>query len=90
MGIRTSAWWVGALAPVDWSVWLSLPSPGIRIDEGVAGDEYVVRVTLPPGAREDSIRATYRDGVVEITVKIGSRTGSEQAIPVEVAGATPE
>jgi len=39
-------------------------------------------IPLPAGAREDTITATYADGILEITVLIGEPTTDRKQIPV--------
>jgi HSP20 family molecular chaperone IbpA len=40
------------------------------------------RVTLPKGAREDQLTATYRDGILEIRVPIEAATAESRSIPI--------
>jgi HSP20 family protein len=41
-------------------------------------------LTLPPGAKEDTIAAVYKDGILEITVLIGEPAPVTKTIPVSV------
>jgi HSP20 family protein len=131
MATRTAAWWAGALAPIDWSVWLPLPASGIRIEDFLDDSGYVVRaelpgvdpttdvhlschdgilrlrvernadlreglrsefhygsferlIELPRGAREESTRATYRNGILEITVEMRDPAYADTEIPILV------
>ena len=40
------------------------------------------RVTLPQGAQEDAVVASYRDGILEISVPISSAGSTSRSIPV--------
>jgi HSP20 family molecular chaperone IbpA len=48
---------------------------------------FVRRVTLPQGAQDDQLTATYKDGIVEITVPIAAAKSQSRAIPITRAGA---
>jgi HSP20 family protein len=39
-------------------------------------------VTLPPGAGEDAVKATYRDGVLEVRVPVDEETAAAKRIPI--------
>jgi HSP20 family protein len=39
-------------------------------------------VTLPPGAGEDAVKATYRDGVLEVRVPVDEATAASKRIPI--------
>ena len=42
-------------------------------------------LTLPPGANEDSVAATYRDGILRVTVDLPETvTGKAKQIPIEI------
>jgi len=49
---------------------------------------FLRRVTLPQGAQDDQLTATYKDGVVEITVPIAAATANTRAIPITRAGSS--
>ncbi len=44
------------------------------------------RVTLPQGAQEDAVEASYRDGILEISVPISSSGTTSRSIPVARSG----
>jgi HSP20 family protein len=126
----------GALSPFDFTglSWLLLLGPGIRIEEHVEGDRYVLRaevpgvdpakdvevsltdgelrlrverkethtekgrsefhygsfyraILLPVGTKEDTLTATYADGILEITAIIGEEEPAKKTIPIKVAHA---
>jgi HSP20 family molecular chaperone IbpA len=43
---------------------------------------FVRRVTLPKGAKEDALEATYKDGILEVNVPISTDQPSPRTIPV--------
>jgi HSP20 family protein len=45
-------------------------------------------VSLPPGTKEETIGASYANGILEITMKIGQPAHIGRAIPVAVAKGT--
>jgi len=46
-------------------------------------------VTLPPGTNEDTISATYANGVLEITMTVGEPTQTRRTIPIAVTNGQP-
>jgi HSP20 family protein len=40
-------------------------------------------VALPPGARESDVKATYKDGLLEVRTPIENRNASSSSIPIE-------
>jgi HSP20 family protein len=47
-------------------------------------------VALPPGAREDTIAATYVEGILEITMKIGEPKPIGKHIPIAIGNGQPK
>lgn len=43
------------------------------------------RVPLPAGAKEETISATYTDGILEIAVELGAEGPAEKKIPIASA-----
>jgi HSP20 family protein len=43
---------------------------------------YARAVTLPPGASDDDVKASYRDGVLEVRVPVDEATAASKRIPV--------
>ena len=43
---------------------------------------FLRRVSLPQGAQDDQLTATYKDGVIEITVPIAAAKSQTRAIPI--------
>ena len=48
---------------------------------------FMRRVSLPQGAQDDQLTATYKDGVIEITVPIAAAKSQTRAIPITRPGA---
>ena len=123
----------GALSPFDFAglSWLPLFGPGIKIEETLDGDRYVLRaelpgvdpakdvqlsftdgelrlqverqethagkgrsefhygsffrtIPLPPGVKQDTVTATYTDGILEISALVGEEAPAKKAIPIKV------
>lgn len=47
-------------------------------------------VPLPPGTKEETINASYNDGILEITMKIGQPAHVGRSIPIAVANGQPK
>lgn len=47
-------------------------------------------VTLPAGTKEESIKASYTDGILEITMKVAEPSSNERAIPIAVTNGQPK
>ncbi len=47
-------------------------------------------VALPPGAKEDTIAASYTNGILEITMKLGDPAHAGREIPVTVTNGQPK
>ena len=47
-------------------------------------------VALPPGAKEDTILATYVEGILEITMKIGEPKPIGKHIPIAIGNGQPK
>jgi HSP20 family protein len=47
-------------------------------------------ITLPIGTKEDSIKASYTGGILEITMKVSERVQAERAIPIVITGPAPK
>lgn len=45
-------------------------------------------VALPPGAKEDTIAASYTNGILEIKVEVGEPKQAGRAIPIAVTDST--
>ncbi|MBX6354690.1 MAG: Hsp20/alpha crystallin family protein [Micromonosporaceae bacterium] len=45
-------------------------------------------LSLPSGAKEDTIAATYKDGILEITVQVAEPAPAVKTIPVAVGNGT--
>jgi len=54
---------------------------GNRFYREVSYGSFARGIGLPPRADPDSVKATYRDGVLEVTVKIAERPGARK-IPI--------
>ena len=48
------------------------------------------RVTLPQGAQEDAVEASYRDGILEIAVPISTSGTTSRSIPVSRSDQAPQ
>jgi HSP20 family molecular chaperone IbpA len=46
------------------------------------------RVSLPPGAQEDAISASYENGILEVTVPIVAEQAQSRSIPISRGGQT--
>lgn len=44
-------------------------------------------VPLPPGTKEETISASYADGILEITMKVGQPAHVGRTIPIAVGSA---
>jgi HSP20 family molecular chaperone IbpA len=49
---------------------------------------FLRRVSLPPGSKEDQLEARYEDGILEVTVPIGTTKTKPHTIPVTRGSAT--
>ncbi|HZM84413.1 MAG TPA: Hsp20/alpha crystallin family protein [Candidatus Limnocylindrales bacterium] len=47
-------------------------------------------ILLPPGTKEDTIRASYTNGILEITMTVGEPEPGRRTIPVTVPNGQPE
>jgi len=47
-------------------------------------------VALPPGAKEESICATYADGILEVTMTVGEPVHISKVIPIAIGGGQPK
>ena len=121
--------------PLDFGLsWLPMLGPGIRIEERIEDERYVLRaelpgidpakdvqltfahgelrlqverqethtekgrsefhygtlfraVVLPPGAKPDTLAATYTDGILEVSALIGETGPAAKTIPISVGRA---
>lgn len=63
----------GGLAPFSWSdlSWLPFLEPGIRIENYVEDDRYVVRAEIPGVDPVKDVEVTYADGALRLSVVRG-------------------
>lgn len=47
-------------------------------------------ITLPPGAKEDTITARYADGILEISMLVGEPAPIGKHIPIEIGNGRPK
>lgn len=43
---------------------------------------FMRRVSLPPGAKEDELTATYQDGILQVSVPIAAEQAKPRTIPI--------